>query len=63
MDWQLIESAPTDGTHVLVFAPGVEGLSDLMAVAAYHPDAGWCIDELRWPTHWMRLPPKPTTQR
>lgn len=57
--WLPIETAPRDGAHVLVYAPGRDGLSALMSVCQWHDDAGWCIDELREPTHWMPLPAAP----
>jgi len=25
----------------------------MIGQASYHPDAGWCVDELRQATHWM----------
>ena len=57
--WQDISSAPRDGTPILVFAPSRDGLPDLMAVSKYHPDAGFCIDEIRFETHWHPLPAPP----
>ena len=65
--WQPIETAPTDGSPVLVYAqdpheppPGVTGkLPSFMTVASHHPDAGWCVCELRVVTHWMPLPEPP----
>ena len=57
--WRLIETAPTDGTVVLVFAAERDGLAAFQCTAAYHEDAGWCVDELREVTHWMPLPPPP----
>lgn len=62
MDWKPIDTAPRDGTSVLVYAPGVEGLGSIQSVACYHPDAGWCIDELRHPTHWAPLPDGPSPE-
>ena len=57
--WRPIETAPTDGTVVLVFAEERQGLPAFQCTAAYHEDAGWCVDELREVTHWMPLPPPP----
>lgn len=59
--WQPIETAPTDGTHILVFAPGVEDLRHIICSCSYHPDGGFCVDELRYPTHWMPLPAPPAS--
>jgi len=58
--WQPIKTAPTDGTEVLVYAPPREGLKEMRSVCAYHPDAGWCIDELREVTLWQPLPTAPS---
>ena len=57
--WRPIETAPKDGTVVLVFAEERQGLPAFQCTAAYHEDAGWCVDELREVTHWMPLPPPP----
>lgn len=57
--WQPIETAPTDGTLCTVYAAPYEGLSGFVTHAAYHPDAGWCVDERRTATHWSPLPPPP----
>ena len=56
--WNNIESAPKD-REILVFAPSYDGLRSLRQISKYHPDAGYCIDELRNPTHWQELPPDP----
>lgn len=58
--WEPMATAPTDGTEVYVYAAEREGLPYFITVAAYHPDAGWCVDELREATHWM---PKPSRSR
>lgn len=64
-EWQPMETAPRDGKLILVFAPGTSDkwdgdLGSLTTVCAWHPDAGFCVCELREPTHWMPLPDPPT---
>jgi hypothetical protein len=70
-DWQPIETAPTDGTPVLIYATlnppenrnqSVLDLKPFYCVACYHPDAGWCVDEFREATHWRPLPAPPQTK-
>jgi len=61
-EWKPIESAPRDGTPIWVWAPPAHGLSAMHSLCAYHPDAGFCIDELRDPTHWRPLPIPPQSQ-
>ncbi len=50
-----IETAPKDGTTILVYAPPRDGLSFIVCECAYHPDAGFCVDEIRQPELWMPL--------
>lgn len=57
--WRGIESAPRDGTRVLVWAGRCCDLPGFWTIAAYHKDAGWCVCELREATHWQPLPPPP----
>lgn len=65
MEWQPVETAPTDGTDVIVADP--DRLS-----AEWHIFTARCVDG-RWfrsniaslpstvrPTHWMPLPEPPT---
>ncbi len=63
--WQEMETAPTDGSIVLVYAPPPDpekwhetvcGLPAIICTAAYHEDAGYCVDDIREPTHWRPLP-------
>lgn len=58
-EWELIATAPRDGTEVWVFVAPRDGLRGFQCVCAYHPDAGWCADELREVTHWQPLPAPP----
>ena len=61
--WQPIETAPKDGTVFLAWAPGREGLPPMFSLCAWHPDGGFCIDELREATNWMPLPEPPEVVR
>jgi hypothetical protein len=63
-EWRTMESAPRD-QPIMVFAPGEDprwspALSDLISICQWHPDAGFCVCELRDPTHWRPLPAPPT---
>lgn len=58
-DWRPIETAPKDGTLFLTWAPPVQGLPAMFSLCAWHPDAGFCIDELREPMYWWPLPDPP----
>lgn len=67
MDWQPIETAPKDGTPILVYLPKMQFNSHLH-VATYHPNLtviGGCFDfDLPCkPTHWMPLPNPPTKDK
>lgn len=48
---QSMDSAPKDRS-ILVWAPTREGLPAMFAICKWHPDAGFCIDELREPVMW-----------
>lgn len=63
--WRPIDTAPTDGRCIVVYATARDGLNEMVSLCSYHPDAGFCIDELREPTHWAlfnrpkhSIPPK-----
>lgn len=74
--WQPIETAPKDGTYVLLFYPDYR---KKVWVGSYYNNETYCHGKLRnksegWnngadrlalikeslPTHWMHLPPLPT---
>lgn len=53
--WQPIATAPTDGTLVWVYAAPREGLDGFVTHAAYHPDGGWCVCEIRHAEFWQPM--------
>lgn len=59
IDWQPIETAPKDGTEIVVYAPAYQDPKPLASLCAWHESAGFCIDELRQPAFWI-MPPKVT---
>lgn len=56
--WLPIEDAPKD-RYVRVFAPAYQDLPALQQVCKWHESAGFCIDELRTPTHYKELDDEP----
>jgi hypothetical protein len=74
MDWQPIETAPKDGTNVLLYATWMD-----ISVGKFYRDERWRLTADGFlakesegdtyteyfevaPTHWMPLPPKPITK-
>lgn len=57
-EWREIAEAPKDKL-ILVYCPARQGLSPLFSLCQWHEDAGFCVDELREPTHFMLLPSPP----
>ncbi len=59
MEWKPIETAPQDGTRILVYAPDI----DLVLIATFQVISGkgtWVgWRETLVPTHWMPLPNPP----
>jgi len=70
-EWQPIETAPRDGTGVLLFDNEIhEGFWDELDYDEFRgaPITGWSYGALSWiddtnfsPTHWMPLPKPPST--
>lgn len=54
-----MSQAPRDGTLILAYAPAAHGLDEIVRVCGWHPDAGFCICELREVTAWCHLMPPP----
>jgi hypothetical protein len=67
--WQPIETAPKDGTWILIYKPfNLCGFDDsewfLGKYMVRWFDGYWCISQnqmLEYPTHWMPLPNPPQT--
>lgn len=63
MTWKPIETAPKDGTHVLLFRPEINfvgywsGTRRAWIASTHSYPAGPA------PTHWMPLPPDPEVKR
>jgi uncharacterized protein DUF551 len=63
-EWQPIETAPTDGREVLLFARGLHGPRDVSFAVGQ-----WSLQSEDWfwafairPTHWMPLPEPPANE-
>ena len=75
MEWQPIETAPKDGTPVLVYAEreGWRGTPRIVCAARLEHHKDWCVYgcaptilseqvlDSCIPTHWMPLPEPPAT--
>jgi hypothetical protein len=63
MQWQSIETAPRDGTRILMFAGnGILGTSNLSYTGEWSEKWQCFKSDLMndcHPTHWMPLPPAP----
>ena len=66
MEWQSIETAPNDGTKVLLWVDGQVDIGDWLP--AIHPwnNSAWWVESgqvtARNPTHWMPLPEAPNAK-
>lgn len=77
-NWQSIETAPRDGTEIIIFVPGVAGGVQAARWCSPHSDhsdefKAWCVDDGKhgpWPirgwrelpTHWQPLPEAPSEE-
>ncbi len=64
LEWQHIDSAPKDRWIFVYAAPYFE-LEGFVCVCHWHPDAGFCVDELREAVAWMPItyPAPPPVRR
>jgi len=75
-EWQPIETAPKDGTYILVATVHGAWIAQYKAVfqSGFAPDNPWCSVMLNhdhverryrtWrPSHWMKLPQPPETEK
>jgi hypothetical protein len=53
--WHPMETAPR-GRPIIVYCPERHGLQAMASICEWHPDAGFCVDELREPTCWTEIP-------
>jgi hypothetical protein len=69
-EWHPIETAPKDGTPVILFFPNNYWRTDLPVALGFGSEDGWYEGEAdshsmtafgSQPTHWMPLPKPPTT--
>jgi len=65
MNWQPIETAPRDGTNILVLMEGVvieaswQGSGYWVVSCVSSHGCGCCGSDNEEPTHWMPLPAAP----
>lgn len=59
--WMPMREAPEDA-HILVGTNGAHSLPPFTTIVKYHPDGGWCVDELREPIACQPLPLPPTEE-
>lgn len=52
--WLTIDLAPREGL-IVVYCPPYQDLPELVSLCEWHPDGGFCVDELREPTHFARF--------
>ena len=71
MNWQPIETAPKNGSHILAYWPDVFGVANATQSETWFGPKGSTLDDSVWqtayewgghgsdPTHWMPLPEPP----
>ena len=67
MEWQPIETAPRDGTYVLLYWPRGDGIHETVVEGHFYTardgdEFWWAVSRLEDrtdPTHWLPLPAPP----
>lgn len=70
--WQPIDTAPKDGTRVLIAHEGVVDIAEFVATTASQPEPHWLVVQFNCyefaeivspdeATHWMPLPKPPAS--
>jgi hypothetical protein len=54
--WHPIDENTPRDHDIAVYAPAYGALPAIVCVCRWHPDAGFCVDEMRRETHWAELP-------
>mgnify|MGYP001043157719 CR=1 FL=1 len=77
-DWQPIETAPKDGSSIILFTRWegdviCPGPFDEIQIGywdvgnntgdIWHREPGWSLDKIGTATHWMPLPSRPVPER
>lgn len=61
--WEIINTAPQDGTRFLAFCQPKDDEHELFHVIYWEKNIGWCLNDGYFtkvtPTHWMQLPEQP----
>ena len=61
-EWQTIDTAPQDGTEVLLYCPQEPGDDEPVTLGLFERGE-WCALQEHWPqlfpTHWMPKPEPP----
>lgn len=73
-NWQPIDTAPKDGTEILVFVPPAKWSGGYVRSVMWVEDSDhscWCVEDNKLgpfalrggsPTHWMQLPEPPAIE-
>lgn len=64
MEWMPIETAPKDGTDILIFEPCSDLCQYNIIYVVHYSDKSWVesageMYSVFYPTHWMPLPEPP----